>query len=29
MTLNADGLIEVIADDGKGRVVSGEKLVNF
>lgn len=29
MTLNADGLIEVIADDGKGRVVSGEKHLNF
>lgn len=29
MTLNADGLIEVIADDGKGHVISGEKHLNF
>ena len=29
MTLNADGLIEVTADDGKGHVISGEKHLNF
>ena len=29
MTLNADGLIEVVADDKKGRIITGNKRLNF
>ena len=29
MTLNADGLIEAVADDGKGHIISGNKHLNF
>ena len=29
MTLNADGLIEAVADDGKGHVTRGNKHLNF
>ncbi len=29
MTLNADGLIEVTADDGKGHLIRGDKHLNF
>lgn len=29
MTLNADGLIEAVADDGKGHIIRGNKHLNF
>lgn len=29
MTLNVDGLIEIIADDGKGHTIRGEKHLNY